>query len=146
MCRSPRRSAAYAVVTRAPEISLVPPMRSLRPARRYPPQRAGKRALSSRLVRANERRGIRKMRTRLAIVLILISGTLAGVFGANILAGSSTTLTTGTTQTRVMTLRLHGRVSAHRRSRNFFISVPATAAVEARLRWGNDHAHLREGL
>jgi hypothetical protein len=86
------------------------------------------------------------MRTRLAIVLILISGTLAGVFGANILVGSSATLTTGTTQTRVQTVRFHGRVSAHRRSRNFIFSVPATAAVEARLRWGNDHAQLRESL
>ncbi len=84
------------------------------------------------------------MRARLFIVLVLISGTLASVFAANIIAGAGVTNPIGTVQLRERVYRFHGRLTDRRHVRFFTFEVPTAANIRARLVWGNGDARLDE--
>lgn len=84
------------------------------------------------------------MRARLFIVLVLVSGTLAGVFAANMIAGAGVTNPIATVQLRERVYRFHGRVTDRRHVRFFTFEVPTAANVRARIIWGNSDARLDE--
>jgi hypothetical protein len=90
--------------------------------------------------------GLKNVKARTFVVLILVIGSFAGIFVANMVSSRLAAARASTFETRRRVVQFNGTAVEGWPSRTADFSVPATARVEAALTWWNPAARLSESL